>query len=382
MHGMAALLKSLLPKPTTPRARLVVMLSVVVWLPAAVSQILITVLFARTGAALATYVGIGPQVLQHILLLPVLTAVYLTARHAVHILRPWVAMIAVQILLALAFAGAVRTFLFIAMFIATGSINTDGTRYSGLIDATFGEPYGWICDTITYLTIYLLGLFLVLGVDAYLDLEQERAAAADLKLKWLDARLATLRAQLNPHFFFNSLHSVSALVLSNPQKASALIADLGDLFRITLREHRDFVPLEDELSYIEQYLKIEAVRFQDKLTTFIQADPAILGATIPSLILLPLAENAITHGVMASDKVCDIKVTARRNGDTLELSVSNTFFPGDRVGKINHGTGLRNVRDRLTAIYGNRFTMSVGAVSDANWLASVSLPCRLAPASS
>jgi sensor histidine kinase YesM len=177
----------------------------------------------------------------------------------------------------------------------------------------------------------------------------------------VSAQLAALRAQVNPHFLFNSLNSIAQLIATDPLKAEACVERLGEIYRYLLhRAHADFVPLAEELSVAESYLEIERARFGDALTVEEKIDVRARGLLLPSLILQPLVENAVKHGI--SPKVGGGRVTIEAHvfeGD-LRLAVRDTGVGVRDQGSIfEHGVGLRNVRDRLLRLYGADYAPQV-----------------------
>ncbi|MGH7786064.1 MAG: sensor histidine kinase [Candidatus Binatia bacterium] len=177
----------------------------------------------------------------------------------------------------------------------------------------------------------------------------------------VSAQLAALRAQVNPHFLFNSLNSIAQLIATDPVKAEACVERLGEIYRYLLhRAHADFVPLAEELSVAESYLEIERARFGDALTVDSKIDARARGLLLPSLILQPLVENAVKHGI--SPKVGGGRVTieARLDHGDLRLAVRDTGVGvSDQQGMYEHGVGLRNVRDRLLRLYGADYAPQV-----------------------
>src|SRR6185437_8271651 len=160
------------------------------------------------------------------------------------------------------------------------------------------HPFSALDDVLINLTFYLLGLFIIVGVNTRMDLENERNRTSELYALWLSARLDTLRGQLNPHFLFNSLHTISSLLFTDIRRADKLLADFSDVLRITLREgQREFSTVREELDYARHYLSIEETRFEDRLKVHFSVDDGSLAARVPSLILQPLIENAIKHGI-------------------------------------------------------------------------------------
>ncbi len=179
----------------------------------------------------------------------------------------------------------------------------------------------------------------------------ERQAAAFARAAQ-SAELRALRYQVNPHFLFNTLNSLSALVMKDkPAEAETMIMNLSTFYRTSLSsEPTEDVPLKEEIQLQRLYLDIEAVRFPERLTVKIDLPPELENAAVPGLILQPLVENAIKHGVSRTAKPVTIAITARAEGDRLTLSVIDTG-PGvsDADESECHGIGLSNVRDRLAA---------------------------------
>src|SRR5256885_1287998 len=144
------------------------------------------------------------------------------------------------------------------------------------------------------------------------------------ELRASQAQLQALKMQLHPHFLFNALHAISALVHRDPEAADKMIARLGDFLRLTLdASATQEVPLRRELEFLNCYLEIERVRFNDRLTTSLEVDPRVLDCRVPNLILQPLVENAIRHGVSQRAAPGHVRVRAERRGDALLLQVSD-----------------------------------------------------------
>ncbi len=170
------------------------------------------------------------------------------------------------------------------------------------------------------------------------------------------AQLAALRAQINPHFLFNSLNSIAQLIHDDPDKAEACVERLAALFRYVLnRAEKDFVPLAEELEMVEAYLEIERARFGDRLRVETQIDPQSLRRLIPNLVLQPLVENAIKHGLSPKRGPVTVRIDARLSGALLTLSVRDDGLgmgDGALAAVYERGVGLRNLKDRLERLYG------------------------------
>ena len=163
------------------------------------------------------------------------------------------------------------------------------------------------------------------------------------------ARLAELQSRIRPHFLFNTLNSAIALVRAEPAKAEALLEDLSDLFREALKDSGEPVSLADEINLAQRYLAIEQVRFGDRLRVQWSLDPAAAGARLPPLLLQPLVENAVRHGVEPSPHGADVRISTQRRGDVVVIKVTNTVPNGQGV--AGHGLALRNVRERLALLH-------------------------------
>jgi two-component system LytT family sensor kinase len=203
-----------------------------------------------------------------------------------------------------------------------------------------------------------------------------QAQAAQLQAQLADARLAALRTQLNPHFLFNTLHAVSALVERDPRGVRRMIARLSELLRTTLDgADEQEVPLEQELTFTHRYLEIMQIRFQGRLAIESQVEPAVLDALVPNLILQPLVENAIKHGVSKIDEEGRIEIHARRDGERLVLCVRDNG-PGisDSVLRAAEGIGLRNTRERLLELYGSEQSFTLRGAEDGGVVAEVIIP--------
>jgi two-component system, LytTR family, sensor kinase len=206
-----------------------------------------------------------------------------------------------------------------------------------------------------------------------------KAEAALLQARLAEAQLAVLRTQLNPHFLFNTLHAISSLVERDPRGVRRMIARLSELLRHTLEQSSEQeVPLDRELELLGRYLDIMEVRFQDRLNVTQRIDDDVRTALVPNLVLQPLVENALKHGVTAIDGPGHIEIAARRQGDTLVLSVRDNG-PGPLSPKSS-GLGLRNTTARLSQLYGDRQRFSLRAAPGGGTVAEVTLPYRSAGA--
>jgi two-component system, LytTR family, sensor kinase len=204
-----------------------------------------------------------------------------------------------------------------------------------------------------------------------------KAQAAQLQAQLADARLSALRTQLNPHFLFNTLNAVSALVERDPRGVRRMIARLSELLRTSLDEADEpEVPLHRELAFIDRYLEVMQIRFQGRLHVRMHADPEVNASLVPNLILQPLVENAMKHGVSKTVGAGRIEIRAQRIGERVVLSVHDSG-PGLASGKspTAEGVGLRNTRQRLAQLYGPEQSLTLRPADGGDGLiAEVSLP--------
>ena len=205
----------------------------------------------------------------------------------------------------------------------------------------------------------------------------------ELRSQLTQARLQALRMQLNPHFLFNTLNSIASLVYDQPRVADEMIGSLSDLLRLTLTApDRQEITLREELDFLDQYLFIEQTRFGEKLRVEKDLEPAALDAMAPILILQPLVENALKHGIEAQLAPGVVRIAARRAGDFLRLEVTDNGRGLARAkgGKVVEGVGLGNTRARLRELYEERGSLAFGAPPEGGFSVSIQIPWRTATA--
>ena len=203
--------------------------------------------------------------------------------------------------------------------------------------AGFASRVPWFASSVS-------GALLSAALVAALVLRAKGRMPADTQ-----ARLSELQARIRPHFLFNTLNSAIALVREDPARAEAILEDLSDLFRHALMDPSQTVSLADEVALARRYLDIEQVRFGDRLQVEWAIDAAAGGARLPALLLQPLVENAVKHGVEPSAAGAQVKVSTQRCGSTVVIKVTNTVPAGQ--GRRGHGVAQDNVRDRLRLLH-------------------------------
>jgi LytS/YehU family sensor histidine kinase len=203
-----------------------------------------------------------------------------------------------------------------------------------------------------------------------------QAQSAELNAQLAEARLAVLRTQLNPHFLFNTLNAVSALVAKDPRGVRDMIALLSDLLRFALKDSREQeIPLDEELRLLGLYLEILEIRYQGQLRTVVTVHPEAREALVPNLILQPLVENAMKHGIDPAGGHGAIEVRADRVGDDLVLTVQDTGAgSGTIVSTDGGGVGLRLTRERLSELYGSEQRLELDPIPGGGMIARIVLP--------
>jgi len=217
------------------------------------------------------------------------------------------------------------------------------------------------------------------ALEFYRRYRERETTAAQLQARLSDAQLRALRAQLNPHFLFNTLNAATALVHRDPDAADAMLTRLGELLRLTLRadpEHE--TPLREELAVLDRYLAIMRIRF-DRVTVTVDVDARVADALVPSFILQPVVENAFEHGVARLQRPGQVQVSARASGDSLVLSVRDDG-PGPEGATARGGLGLSVTRRRLAELYGDAARLDLLAAAEGGTTVEVRLPLRVSAA--
>ena len=258
----------------------------------------------------------------------------------------------------------------VVAFTFTHAVLTIGSRWLiiwalGGGEALIGRPFSFQ-DSFQELFFLnfdweMMTYWAVVGLSHALDFHREsrerELTAAHLETRLAEANLQALQRQLHPHFLFNTLHTISALMHRDTEAADAMLERLSDLLRLTLdRVGTQQVRLKDELDFIDTYLEIERARFGERLRVTVDVDPAILDASVPNLLLQPLVENAVRHGIAPKVGGGMVEIVARREGNRLRLIVRDNGFglPADTLQAFNKGVGLSNTRSRLEHLFGDR----------------------------
>lgn len=309
------------------------------------------------------------RILQHLFLYPVLIGcVHLSQRLT---FRPVWRSVPIQLLLGLAFAALAAPLLAVSEALLGNMAEHSVSSWS--MHELLPKLPLWVASATSFLLTYGFALALTNGFALYQRFRDSELRRAALERAWSGARLAALRMQLSPHTLFNLLHTIRGQIAWNPATAQSMIVQLGDLLRRLLDAGgHEFSPLTGELAFAQLYLELQQRRFSDRLSIQLP-DPALLPpASVPSLILQPLIENAVVHGLAGHDGPVDIKVEAATSDETLVLRVVNTT--AQNCVPARNGIGLRNVAERLSVHFGGRASLATGAIDSGHWLAEVRMP--------
>jgi two-component system LytT family sensor kinase len=199
----------------------------------------------------------------------------------------------------------------------------------------------------------------------------------------LEARLDALQRQINPHFLFNTLNSVASLVRSQPELARTMITKLANILRALLKDHDAFVPLREELRFTDDYLDIEVVRFgADKLRVEKEIDPRTLEVLVPSILLQPLIENSIKHGLEPRIHGGTVTLRSRLEGNRVFIEVADDGVgmngrPTSALRRTGAGIGMKNVQERLEVLYGNQARFNIVSNPGRGTLVSIEIPATM-----
>ncbi|MBV8876392.1 MAG: histidine kinase [Gammaproteobacteria bacterium] len=317
------------------------------------------------------------RVIQHLLLYPLFI---LSMRGALRTgWQPLWRALPLQLLCALGFAVLASPALVLGEYL-TGmahgssmmhdSMQKEWGSWSGFV--THEVPI-WLASITSFLVTYGFGLALVTGFAFYQRLRDSQLRTAALERALTQAHLTALRMQLSPHTLFNLLHTIRGQITWDPPAAQAMVVQLGDLLRRLLSAgEREFTRLTDELQFVTLYLELQQKRFADRLTIRVPLREDVPRAWVPSLILQPLVENAVVHGLAGHEGPVMIRVEAEASGERLVLRVVNTIAAGRAAGLA--GIGLANVRERLEVQFGAAAAFSACPADENLWVAEIQMP--------
>ncbi|MDR2801977.1 MAG: histidine kinase [Prevotellaceae bacterium] len=278
--------------------------------------------------------------------------------------KSWQFNVVVHLMLVLLYISlSVSAGYFIVWLLDTGS-----ETYQSYLQLT----HGWkIIQGCMFYLIMVLVYYLCIHVE-----KLREKADNEIRLHQLikDNELNRLKSQINPHFLFNSLNSVNSLIISHPEQAQKMLVELSDYLRYAvLATNTIYASLQHEVENIERYLSIEKLRFGEKLVYERNIDPACLPLKIPAMLLQPLFENAVKHGVYESLQTVCIHVSAKVDGTHVVVVISNNYDAGNESQKKGSGTGLKNIRERLRLSYGAAASLHT-KMEDGKFIAALQIP--------
>jgi Histidine kinase len=329
----------------------------------------------RAGIARVTNVTVfaawDTRLLQHAMLLPMLLVSFWASLRVQW--RPLFIALPLQVILGTVFAAVAYP----VMILAEVIMSTDdmrGTALSHVISA-WSDPFWltlWLASFVSFLPSYGFGLALVTGLALYTRFRDSELRLAALEREWSAARLAALRMQLSPHTLFNLLHTIRGHIEWDPKGAQSMVVQLADLLRRLLNAgERDFSRLADELQFGKLYLELQQRRFTDRLHVQLPSPAEVPSVWVPSLILQPLIENAVVHGMAGHQGLVTVSVSVGMVNDTLIIRITNSMAPDRAVGAA--GIGLKNVRERMAVQFEGQAGLTV-SVHATEWVSEITMP--------
>jgi sensor histidine kinase YesM len=239
-------------------------------------------------------------------------------------------------------------------------------------------------EFIDSLVLFWCAFFLFRGINYYQRFREKEKATAQLEAQLANAKLAALRMQLNPHFLFNAMNSISSLMRTDVDAADMMLEQLSSLLRISLeRGNMQLIPLHEEMEFIEVYLSMQDQRYAGRVKRDISIDSELLDALVPAMFLQPLVENAYAHGLSKIERGGELLIAARRQMNKVNLSVINSGLGlqrGNGHPTNGHGFGLANVRSRLRLHYGENCSFQMSQIDGTHVKVSLEFPLQLSTA--
>ncbi|HEY2145590.1 MAG TPA: histidine kinase [Steroidobacteraceae bacterium] len=332
----------------------------------------------RAGIARQTTVSVfaswDARLLQHALLLPMVLVSFWASLKVQW--RPLLLALPLQLILGAVFAAMAYPAMILAqIMIGVEDMNMPGTVLSHIVGHTWNDSYWltfWLASFVSFLPAYGFGLALVTGLTLYTRFRDSELRLAALEREWSAARLAALRMQLSPHTLFNLLHTIRGHIEWDPKAAQSMVVQLADLLRRLLNAgERDFSRLADELQFARLYLELQQRRFADRLRVVLPNPAEVPALWVPSLILQPLIENAVVHGMAGHQGKVTVNVAVSVTDETLLLRVTNTMTADRIVG--SEGIGLKNVRERMAVQFEGRASLTASGFEN-EWISEIAMP--------
>ena len=238
-------------------------------------------------------------------------------------------------------------------------------------------------DALDDMVIFWCGFLLIRGVGYFQRSRDSESIATQLEVQLANARLSALRMQLNPHFLFNAMNSISSLMRSDVDAADEMLEQLSSLLRITLeRGSIQLIPLRDEIEFAEVFLSMQDRRYSDRVRRTMSVDPSLHDALVPAMFLQPIVENAYVHGLSKIDRNGELKIDVNRALDQMEINVVNSGvgLPGETERPTGHGVGISNLRSRLQLQYGGDCSVEIRELDSTHVGVKVSFPIQMSNA--
>jgi hypothetical protein len=311
------------------------------------------------------------RLLQHVLLLPMLLVSFWASLKVQW--RPILIALPLQLILGAVFSAMAYPVMILSEVIMAKD-QSHGTALSHVVSA-WSDPFWvtlWLASFVSFLPSYGFGLALVTGLALYTRFRDSEVRLAALEREWSAARLAALRMQLSPHTLFNLLHTIRGHIEWDPKAAQSMVVQLADLLRRLLNAgERDFSRLADELHFASLYLELQQRRFTDRLIVVLPNPVEVPAVWVPSLILQPLIENAVVHGMSGHQGIVTVSVGVTMIDDTVLLRVTNSVCADRGAGA--DGIGLKNVRERMAVQFEGRASLIAGA-RGSEWISEIRMP--------
>jgi len=287
----------------------------------------------------------------------------------------WIVRIPLLIVVGIAVAMAV----YFVLDIARDVIFENALRRGGSVFAPFRDlgRFRFVNQLLVFFSILAAGF----AREYFLRDQRRQRESVELQAQLAEARLDALRMQVNPHFLFNTLNAISALVERDPAGVRRMIARLSELLRHTIDRNRtDEVTLREELAFIRRYIEIMEIRFQGRLRVRMEIENEVLDALVPDFILQPIVENALEHGVSRAAGAGEITIAARRDAEHVILTVRDNG-PGISENARSGGVGVANTRERIEHLYGDQGKLMLAPAAEGGTIAEIVIPFRAAGAS-
>ncbi len=281
-------------------------------------------------------------------------------------------------LLHLLFGAALSAFDFWFYLLLSGIVHF---RFPGIDDALSGfyRYMAFISGFAMMNLCYWLSVACIHAFDFYKEIQAEKLRNAELQIKLANAELDALKMQLQPHFLFNTLNSISSLLYQDINAADKMLSRLGDFLRMTLKRTATQTALLDaEMAFLKAYLDIEQIRFQNRLAVYFEVSPDVLAAEVPSLILQPIVENAVKHGLSETISGGEIVIKAHKLRERLKIIIQDNGAGWRSTTPHREGIGLSNVQARLTKMYGDSASLTIESLPESGTSVTIELPFKFA----